>query len=55
MCAMSVELNRGNILVNVRVCGSWNSLVEQVVEPANTKTRPGRRRSKYPNQRVSHV
>ena len=25
------------------VCGSWNSLVEQVVEPASTKNRPGRR------------
>ena len=27
------------------VCGSWNSLVEQVVEPAATTARPGRRRS----------
>lgn len=27
------------------VCGSWNSLVEQVVEPAATATRPGRRSS----------
>ncbi|MFG6097569.1 DNA repair protein RadA [Leptothoe sp. ISB3NOV94-8A] len=25
------------------VCGSWNSLVEQVVEPASSKSRPGHR------------
>ncbi|MEM7062923.1 MAG: DNA repair protein RadA [Cyanobacteria bacterium P01_B01_bin.77] len=33
------------------VCGSWNSLVEQVQEPTTTSTRPGRR-SKRANQRA---
>lgn len=28
------------------VCGSWNSLVEQVVEPTSANSRPGRRTSK---------
>ncbi|MBX2865034.1 MAG: DNA repair protein RadA [Leptolyngbyaceae cyanobacterium MAG.088] len=27
------------------VCGSWNSLVEQAVEPVSTNSRPGRRKS----------
>lgn len=34
------------------VCGSWNSLVEQVQEPVAASTRPGRRSSKRTSQRA---
>ncbi len=36
------------------VCGSWNSLVEQIVEPAATAARPGRRSSNGAKRADSH-